>query len=80
MLLDRKYDKLYKPWFAWYPVFLYGPDEWDRMNRVGAGHRLVWLRRVWRARLGHTTYYAIPDEHTNNNMLLASIEEYEKNA
>lgn len=55
----KKEDDDYLPWFAWRPVRLSGPDEWDRQKR-GYSPRWVWLRRVYRMRSRFGTYYAIP--------------------
>lgn len=56
-----KEDDDYHRWFAWRPVFLYGPDEWDRRKRTGDSPRLVWLEFVWRWRDPSGTYYALFD-------------------
>ncbi len=60
MIFERtKEDDDYHWWFAWRPVSLYGPDEWDR-QRLGHYPRLVWLRNVLRWRNRPRTYYALP--------------------
>ncbi len=74
MIFERRYDAGYKQWFAWYPVKLYGPDEWTREKRLHAAPRTVWLRTVWRLRCKPRPYYALPDEFTNNDMLLTAVE------
>jgi hypothetical protein len=57
----RRQDSDYHPWFAWHPVTLYGPNEWDRERRLGARPRIVWLRTVLRWRCPPRTYYVLPD-------------------
>ena len=52
-----KEDDDYHEWFAWRPVQLYGPDEWDR-KRLGRYARWVWLRTVLRWRHRPRTYYS----------------------
>lgn len=59
MIFERRYDQDYHRWFAWRPVRLYGPDEWNRQRRLQAKPRLVWLRSVWRWRCQPQTYYAL---------------------
>jgi hypothetical protein len=56
----RREDDDYHEWFAWRPVMLYGPDEWDRVKMLRAYPRLVWLRTVLRWRNRPRTYYALP--------------------
>lgn len=58
-----KEDDDYHPWFAWRPVILYGPDEWDR-NKLGHYSRVVWLKTVWRWRNRPRTYYALFGDHS----------------
>jgi hypothetical protein len=53
-------DSEYSAWFAWRPVRLYGPDEWDRCRR-GRFPRWVWLTTVYRMRVRPRTYYALPE-------------------
>lgn len=55
----RREDREYHRWFAWYPVRLNGPDEWDRMKRLWARPRWAWLRMVWRMRGEPSTYYTV---------------------
>ncbi len=74
MIFERPYDTQYRRWFAWHPVILDGPDEWDRCRRLDTTRRLVWLRFVWRLRTKPTPYYALPDQHTRNAMLLDAID------
>ena len=74
MILEWREDQRYKLWFAWYPVILNGPDEWDRMKRRSARARIAWLVPVWRLRIQIGNYYAIPDADTRNQLLLDSIE------
>jgi hypothetical protein len=62
MIFERPIDATYKPWFAWRPVQLRGPDEWDRCKKLGTTARWVWLRFVWRRRCIPNTYYTIDDE------------------
>lgn len=73
MIVGRHYDKLYHPWFAWRPVKLSGPDEWERERRLNVGPRFVWLRWVWRYKCKPNPYYALPDENTTNALLRQSI-------
>lgn len=56
----RQYDTEYAPWFAWRPIRLYGPQEWDRMGAKNCEARLVWLRWIWRMRCKPHNYYAAP--------------------
>lgn len=77
MIFGRRYDKCYLPWFTWRPVFLRGPDEWDRMRRLDVLARVVWLRFVWRLRTRPQPYYAVPDGLTRNALLLDSIEAWQ---
>jgi hypothetical protein len=58
----RQYDDEYKPWFAWRPVILYGPMEWNRMRFDDRRARVVWLQTVWRMRCEPRTYYALPED------------------
>lgn len=74
MIVERANDNGYRRWFAWRPIFLNGPDEWDRARRLNVRERLVWLRFVWRLRLERGNYYALPDAHTRNAMLLDATE------
>lgn len=74
MIFERKWDREYRTWFAWRPVFLRGPDEWDRMRRRGARARFVWLRFIWRARMQGGTYYALPSPNSTNAMLLDAVD------
>jgi hypothetical protein len=73
MIFQRSYDKRYYRWFAWRPVILDGPDEWDRCKRLHVRRRLVWLRFIWRMRMKHTTYRALPGAQTDNAMLLDAV-------
>jgi hypothetical protein len=61
VIFYRKDDKVYHRWFAWYPVKLRGPNEWNRERHYGCGPRTVWLQYVWRKRNGRplSTYYAL---------------------
>jgi hypothetical protein len=61
MIFEVAIDKEYHPWFAWRPVMLSGPDEWDRQKRTGRNARMVWLRKIWRMRTRPNTYYAMFD-------------------
>ena len=72
-IFNNDYDLRYKKVFAWFPVALYGPDEWDRCKTLNCGERLVWLRWVWRFKTKGSTYYAIPGDHTRNQLLQDSI-------
>lgn len=58
MIFEKKIDKEYHRWFAWRPVKLYGPDEWDR-QRTGVNARWAWLQFIWRRRNLPRTYYSI---------------------
>ena len=63
MVIDGKqYETEYRPWFAWRPVRLYGPDEWDRNKALNCESRLVWLRWISRMRTKPRTYYAAPKQ------------------
>jgi hypothetical protein len=74
MIFENRHDFRYKKWFAWYPIFLSGPDEWNRCESLGCDERCVWLRFVWRYRTRPGAYYALPGPHTKNKLLLDSIE------
>lgn len=74
MIFEDRDDTRYRPWFAWHPVTLYGPDEWDRAKRLRTSARVVWLRWVWRYRHKPRDYIALPDAATRNALLLDSIE------
>lgn len=67
-------DTRYRRWFAWFPVVLSGPDEWDRAKRLRTRPRVVWLRNVWRFRTRPSSYYALPDAHSRNALLRDSVE------
>ena len=74
MIFDCWYeDDRYHRWFAWYPVELNGPDEWERCQRLRCGPRVVWLQYVWRLKTRPGDYYALPDSNTRNSLLLESI-------
>jgi hypothetical protein len=75
MIFEAPYDDKYQRWFAWRPVALYGPDEWDRCKRLNTRPRIAWLEYVWRYDCQPRPYYALPDEETRNNLLLESIEQ-----
>jgi hypothetical protein len=74
VIFERNYDEDYHRWFAWRPVVLTGPDEWDRTRRLNCWRRLVWLRFVWRMRSCFGTSYALPWEGTRNDLLLEAVE------
>lgn len=57
----RQEEHEYHKWFAWRPVWLYGPDEWDRKRFTRRPPRLVWLRFVERMRCEPRTFYALPN-------------------
>jgi hypothetical protein len=62
MMFDRQVEEsVYRPWFAWRPVFLSGPEEWDRMKATGRSARLVWFRWVYRMKSRPGSYYALLD-------------------
>jgi hypothetical protein len=61
MIFEKPVDKEYHRWFAWYPVILSSPDEWDRQKRTGGWGRTVWLQYVWRMRSKYNIYYALFD-------------------
>jgi len=61
MIFERSNEDEYKRWFAWRPVILYGPEEWDREKMTGSYPRVVWLCWVWRMRHRPRTYYALGD-------------------
>jgi hypothetical protein len=61
MIFERKTDHEYHKWFAWRPVMLYGPNEWDREKMTGGHPRMAWLCYVWRMRNIPRTYYALPE-------------------
>lgn len=58
----RKWDDDYKLWFAWRPVMLYGPLEWNRMRFENRRSRWVWLRTIHRMRCRPRTYYALVED------------------
>lgn len=62
MIFERTYDDDYHWWFAWRPVILDGPDEWDRVRANNCRRRLVWLRWILRWRNQPSPYYALPDD------------------
>jgi hypothetical protein len=53
----------YEWWFAWRPVELRGPHEWDRMRATGHDARWVWLRWVRRMRCEPQYYYALLEKN-----------------
>lgn len=57
----RAEDDDYHRWFAWRPVWLNGPMEWDRKRALGSSARWVWLRTIYRMRSRFGTYYAVPE-------------------
>ena len=59
MILEWSVDEDYHRWFAWRPVMLNGPKEWDRARGRNGYRRLVWLRFVWRKRSLPSTYYSV---------------------
>lgn len=59
MIFERTIDSEYHLWFAWRPVRLCGPDEWNRSKITGGWPRWVWLRWVWRMRVRPDNYYAL---------------------
>jgi len=61
MILERTYDDGYKPWFAWRPVILDGPNEWTRCREKNCRRRLVWLCWIERWRHKPRPYYAVFD-------------------
>lgn len=61
MIFSRSVDGRYRRWFAWRPVRLHGPDEWDRKRATGKPARWVWLQVIWRMRSEFGTYYALGD-------------------
>lgn len=61
IFIGKVYDTKYHPWFAWRPVQLRGPHEWDRCKRLRCEPRWVWLSWVYRRRCRPNTYYEIAD-------------------
>lgn len=58
MIFNRRADDTeYHRWFAWYPVKLNGPDEWERCRARRTEPRVVWLGYVQRMRVRPNTYY-----------------------
>lgn len=63
------YDDGFKKWFAWRPVKLSGPMEWDRCKVLGCKARWAWLRIILRRRSMFGTDYALPvSEDTRANV------------
>lgn len=60
MIFCKRYECKYRRWFAWHPVRLRGPDEWDRQRALNVGPRLVWMRMIWRMKTRPKNYYALP--------------------
>lgn len=65
MIFEKRIDEEYHRWFAWWPIILHGPDEWDRARRLGTYPRWVWLRFVWRKRAIPDAYYVLFDSLRN---------------
>lgn len=74
MIFERPHDDRYRRWFAWRPVILDGPDEWDRSKVLNTTRRMVWLRTVWRLRTKPSPYYALPWAGTRNALLLEAVD------
>lgn len=51
----------YHWWFAWRPIFLYGPDEWDRERMLDKSPRLIWLLWVMRMPTSPRFYHVRPN-------------------
>jgi len=73
MIFERSYDDRYYLRFAWLPVRLYGPDEWNRCARLNVKERWIWLTYYWRYRARSGVYRAVPDENTTNKLLIESM-------
>jgi len=75
MIFEKRYDQRYHRKFAWFPVLLDGPDEWDRTRHLDTTRRLIWLQFYWKYNTRPGAYKAVPWEGTSNCLLLDSIDE-----